>query len=92
MRVGTCVPTSRPQHHTSPMVLSAHFDRPLVSISTEFQESLRLAKTYWIVYPKATAKLPKIIAFTDWLLAEAAADIRQLQKLKSMTPPKRRAE
>ena len=48
-----------------------------------FPETLRLAKTYWIICPKATAKLPKITAFTEWLLAEAAEDARQLQKLKS---------
>jgi LysR family glycine cleavage system transcriptional activator len=38
---------------------------------------------YWIVCPKATARLPKIAAFTDWLLAEAADDVRGLAKLKS---------
>jgi LysR family glycine cleavage system transcriptional activator len=35
---------------------------------------------YWIVSPKVNAKLPKIVAFTDWLLAEAAEDARQLSK------------
>jgi LysR family transcriptional regulator, glycine cleavage system transcriptional activator len=30
----------------------------------------------WIVCPKTTAKLPKMTAFTDWLLAEAAEDVR----------------
>jgi hypothetical protein len=29
---------------------------------------------------KATAVLPKIVTFRDWLLAEAASDLRQLQK------------
>lgn len=38
---------------------------------------------YWIVCPKATAKLPKIAAFADWLLAEAADDVRRLQNLKA---------
>jgi LysR family glycine cleavage system transcriptional activator len=38
---------------------------------------------YWIVCPKATAKLPKIVAFSDWLLAEAAEDSRQLNGLKA---------
>jgi LysR family transcriptional regulator, glycine cleavage system transcriptional activator len=46
-----------------------------------FPETLRLSKTYWIVCPKATAALPKIVTFRDWLLAEAAQDVRQLQKL-----------
>jgi len=43
-------------------------------------DSLRLSKTYWIVCPKATATQPKIVTFRDWLLAEAAQDMRQLQK------------
>jgi LysR family glycine cleavage system transcriptional activator len=38
---------------------------------------------YWIVCPQATAKLPKIVAFNDWLLAEAAEDSRQLNRLNS---------
>ena len=46
-----------------------------------FPETLRLSKTYWIICPKATAALPKIVTFRDWLLAEAAHDARQLQKL-----------
>ena len=37
-----------------------------------FAEDLRLSKTYWIICPKATAALPKIVTFRDWLLAEAA--------------------
>src|SRR5215475_8313349 len=46
-----------------------------------FAEELRLSKTYWIVCPKATAALPKIVTSRDWLLAEAARDLRQLRKL-----------
>jgi LysR family transcriptional regulator, glycine cleavage system transcriptional activator len=38
---------------------------------------------YWIVCSQATAKLPKIVAFSEWLLAEAAEDARQLGRLKS---------
>jgi LysR family glycine cleavage system transcriptional activator len=38
---------------------------------------------YWIVCPKVNAKLPKIVAFSEWLLAEAAEDARQLNRLKS---------
>jgi LysR family transcriptional regulator, glycine cleavage system transcriptional activator len=48
---------------------------------TPFPESLPVSKTYWIVCPKATAALPKIATFRDWLLAEAVADLRQLKKL-----------
>jgi len=46
-----------------------------------FPETLRLSKTYWIICPKATAALPKIVTFRDWLLAEASQDMRSLQKL-----------
>ena len=46
-----------------------------------FAETLRLSKTYWIICPKATSKLPKIATFRDWLLAEAARDTRHLQQL-----------
>ena len=39
--------------------------------------------SYWIVCPKATAKLPKIAAFTGWLLTEAAEDAARLKELQS---------
>jgi LysR family glycine cleavage system transcriptional activator len=44
-----------------------------------FRVALRLSNTYWIVCPKATCLLPKIVAFRDWLMAEADADARKLQ-------------
>ncbi len=43
--------------------------------------SLRVSKTYWIVCPKATSTLPKITIFREWLLAEAANDMRRLKSL-----------
>ncbi|MER9504709.1 transcriptional regulator GcvA [Mesorhizobium sp. M0579] len=46
-----------------------------------FATALRLSKTYWIVCPKATSTLPKITTFRDWLLAEAADDVRRLKTL-----------
>jgi len=46
-----------------------------------FPEALRLSKTYWIICPKATSALPKIKTFRDWLMTEAAQDIRRLQKM-----------
>jgi LysR family glycine cleavage system transcriptional activator len=46
-----------------------------------FVEELRLSKTYWIICPKATMTLPKIVTFRDWLVAEAARDLRHLRKL-----------
>jgi LysR family glycine cleavage system transcriptional activator len=47
-----------------------------------FPDSLPLSKTYWIVCPKATSNLPKIVTFRNWLLAEAAADTRQLKAMR----------
>lgn len=46
-----------------------------------FTIALKLSKTYWIVCPRATAMLPKIATFRDWLLAEAADDTRRLKAL-----------
>ena len=46
-----------------------------------FPESLRLSKLYWIVCPKATATLPKITTFREWLLAEASSDLDRLKSL-----------
>jgi LysR family glycine cleavage system transcriptional activator len=57
-------------------LINGRLVRPLI-------EALRLSKTYWIICPKATSKLPKIAIFRDWLVAEAARDARQLQKLGS---------
>ncbi len=45
--------------------------------------SLRMAKTYWIVCPKAASNVPKIVTFRNWVLAEAAEDAR---RLKTLTP------
>ena len=46
-----------------------------------FQLALPLSKAYWILCPKATASLPKIVTFRDWLLSEAAGDLRRLKKV-----------
>src|SRR6516165_6837944 len=46
-----------------------------------FPDSVPLSKTYWIICPKATSSLPKIVTFRNWLLAEAAADTRRLKTL-----------
>ena len=48
-----------------------------------FDVALRLSKSYWIVCPKAVSTLPKIQIFRDWLVAEAAKDVRQLKALPS---------
>ncbi|MCB1375745.1 MAG: transcriptional regulator GcvA, partial [Rhodobacteraceae bacterium] len=44
--------------------------------------ALPLAKSYWIVCPKASASLPKIVTFRDWLLAEAADDAQRIAALE----------
>ena len=50
-----------------------------------FKLSLAVPYAYWVVCPKATAKLPKIAAFREWLLAEAAEDRRRLSRLQTPT-------
>ena len=47
-----------------------------------FDLDLPVRYAYWIVCPKTTALLPKIAAFREWLLGEAAADARGLERLK----------
>jgi LysR family transcriptional regulator, glycine cleavage system transcriptional activator len=51
-----------------------------------FDIAMPVSFAYWIVCSKAVAKLPKIVAFSDWLLAQAAEDARQLDALKSRQP------
>jgi LysR family glycine cleavage system transcriptional activator len=52
-----------------------------------FPVALPLSKSYWIVSPKATASLPKLVAFREWLLAQANDDTRRLDVVVS--PPVR---
>ena len=44
-----------------------------------FAHALKVPYAYWIVCPQTTAGLPKICAFRDWLLAEAAEESRRLK-------------
>ena len=55
-------------------LITGHLVRP-------FPLSLPLSKTYWIVCPQATAELPKLIVFRDWLLRQASDDTRSLTAL-----------
>jgi LysR family transcriptional regulator, glycine cleavage system transcriptional activator len=48
-----------------------------------FPVALPLAKSYWIVCPKAAADLPKLVAFRDWLLVQARDDARVLRNQNS---------
>jgi LysR family glycine cleavage system transcriptional activator len=43
--------------------------------------ALPLENTYWIVYPKLASREPRIVTLRDWLLAEAADDLRHLRAL-----------
>ncbi|MBT3787045.1 MAG: transcriptional regulator GcvA [Alphaproteobacteria bacterium] len=43
-----------------------------------FELALPVSYAYWIVCPKATAQLPKIATFRNWLLSEAEEDRRKL--------------
>jgi LysR family transcriptional regulator, glycine cleavage system transcriptional activator len=46
-----------------------------------FPIAVPLSKSYWIVCPKASANLPKLTAFREWLLAQANEDTRRLEVL-----------
>jgi len=56
-----------------------------------FDIAMPASYAYWIVCSETTAKLPKIVAFSDWLLAEAAEDAKQLEKLKTKSRPAKRS-
>jgi len=43
--------------------------------------ALPLENTYWIVYPKLASHEAKVVTLRDWLLAEAADDLRRLRVL-----------
>jgi LysR family glycine cleavage system transcriptional activator len=47
-----------------------------------FATTLRLSKTFWIVCPKATSALPKMTMFREWLMREAATDLRDLAAIR----------
>lgn len=44
-----------------------------------FKLALKVPYAYWIVGPKSTAALPKICAFREWLVAEAAEEAKRLK-------------
>jgi LysR family glycine cleavage system transcriptional activator len=46
-----------------------------------FPIAVPLSKSYWIVCPKASANLPKLVAFREWLVTQASMDTRQLENL-----------
>ena len=52
-----------------------------------FPDSLPLSKTYWVICPKATSNVPKIVTFRNWLLSEATEDARRLRQALRREPP-----
>lgn len=48
-----------------------------------FAQALAVPYAFWIVCPKSAAELPKISAFRNWLLQEAAEDMRRIAALDS---------
>jgi LysR family transcriptional regulator, glycine cleavage system transcriptional activator len=48
-----------------------------------FAPGLPLSRSYWIVCPKATASLPKIRTFCNWMLAEAAEDVCRVDAFRT---------
>ena len=48
-----------------------------------FRQAFDAPYAFWIVCPKSTAALPKISAFRDWLLKEAANDARLIAEINS---------
>lgn len=46
-----------------------------------FSLALPVPYAYWVVCPKATAAMPKISIFREWLLAEAAEDAHRLAEI-----------
>src|SRR6516164_8015567 len=63
----------------------AAFDLLAGRLVRPFRPAIPLRNTYWIVCPKATRLLPKIVAFRDWLFEEVAADRHSL----ALTPAAR---
>jgi len=55
-----------------------------------FPVALPLSKSYWIVSPRATAGLPKLTAFRDWLLTQASEDNRRLEVERPRRPRRAR--
>ncbi len=55
-----------------------------------FAHTLAVPYAYWIVCPKATANLPKIVTFREWLLSEAAEDVRHAVAVQTSASSARR--
>jgi LysR family glycine cleavage system transcriptional activator len=47
-----------------------------------FDLALSVSYAYWLVCPRATADLPKIVTFRDWITAEAAKEMVTLERIE----------
>ncbi|RDZ28973.1 LysR substrate-binding domain-containing protein [Lysobacter silvisoli] len=59
---------------TSPLFFHAELEAG--RLAQPFAQVLRDHRDYWLVYPTAHRRSPKICAFRDWLLDQAAQDLR----------------
>jgi LysR family glycine cleavage system transcriptional activator len=59
----------------------AAFDLLAGRLVRPFGPALPVSFAYWIVGPKTTSGLPKIKAFREWLIAEAADDLKRVTAL-----------
>src|SRR3977135_99712 len=50
-----------------------------------FDVAMQVSYAYWIVCPKAAAKLPKIVAFSQWLLPQEGRDAGQRKQRKKQS-------
>lgn len=55
----------------SPLLFAAEIDRGL--LVQPFSQTVQSTAGYWLVYPAAAARTPKLRAFTRWLLSEAGS-------------------
>jgi LysR family glycine cleavage system transcriptional activator len=59
----------------------AAFDLLAGRLVRPFGPALPVSFAYWIVGPRSTAGLPKIKAFSEWLITEAADDLKRVKAL-----------
>jgi LysR family transcriptional regulator, glycine cleavage system transcriptional activator len=89
--IADATPTQGPVFNRASMLIDAAVDGQGVALARTtlaawdliggrlvkpFATALPLTKTYWIVCPKATSSVPKVVAFRDWLLREADDRLR----------------
>lgn len=46
--------------------------------------SLKVQKTYWVVYPKSSARTARVMKFRQWVLDQAASDAERLREVSAL--------